>query len=50
MILEQINEEVKDQDTQNPSTSCYTLFKRYPILRKETLGYPSTHPTLFVTP
>ncbi len=36
MTLEQINEEVKDHDTENPSTSCYTLFKRYPILRKET--------------
>ncbi len=36
MILEQINEEVKDQDTENPSTSFYSLFKRYPILRKET--------------
>ncbi len=36
MTLEQINEEVQDQDTENPSTSFYSLFKRYPILRKET--------------
>ena len=36
MILEQINEEVKDQGTENPSTSFYAFIKRYPILRKET--------------
>ncbi len=35
-ILEQINGEVKDKDTENPSTSFYSLINRYPILRKET--------------
>ena len=36
VILKQINNEVKDQDTQNPSTSFYAFINRYPILRKET--------------
>ena len=36
VILKQINKEVEDQDTENPSTSFYSLIKRYPILRKET--------------
>ncbi len=36
VILKQINKEVEDQDTENPSTSFYALIKRCPILRKET--------------
>ena len=36
VILKQINGEFKDKDTQNPSTSFYSLIKRYPVLRKET--------------
>ena len=36
VILKQINNEVEDEDTQNPSTSFYSLLKRYPVLRKET--------------
>ncbi len=46
-ILEQINGEVKDKDTENPSTSFYSLINRYPILRKET-GWLSKYSSAIV--
>ena len=46
-ILEQINGEFKDKDTENPSTSFYSLIKRYPILRKET-GWLSKYSSTIV--
>ena len=36
VILRQVNEEVNDEDMENPSTSFFSLIKRYPSLRKET--------------
>ncbi len=36
VILRQINREFKNEETENPSLSFYSLIKRYPSLRKET--------------